>query len=497
MYKFESKYIHIHYFFFCVHFHCKYDFVFIQINSNENFSQWICKECITKVSKAFNFRKQCWEADEFLRTSGLEEVSTQNYEDDQILNSTDKTNYDDAIENDETKNNIKNVEPDSYKDTEKFDVVLEDVIKCHTIENSPESLVENDLIFESDLIPEPSNEISIDLNCDDEDLKTLTDIDAYVDALINDTYLNIYPDDNEFELLDKIFASTSCDSPEDVDKMILDFVNDFEGNKDIKKTKKSLKKKNKSRKRNNECEWVCQHCGKNFYKKSSYATHILGHKNPQYTRIFSEQNRGDFECSFCGKRYTNKIPFKTHLKIHDENNPNKCDICGKICTAPSLLEYHKFSHNVSNQIRFECNKCGKNLFNKADLTAHLKFHTGNKPFSCTICDKAFYTKSHLRGHIEIHSTEKKYKCDICFKFFKTKRLMKHHEKLHDNNNRKELKCTYCNKTYKTKRKKIEHMVKHPQYKSFSCRFCFKAYMSQSNLDTHIRIYHTDLITRKN
>jgi hypothetical protein len=56
-----------------------------------------------------------------------------------------------------------------------------------------------------------------------------------------------------------------------------------------------------------------------------------------------------------------------------------------------------------------CNICG-NLY--AELSSHMKIHTGEKKYSCHLCPKTFTQSGHLTRHINSHLDIRKYQCEI-------------------------------------------------------------------------------------
>ena len=60
------------------------------------------------------------------------------------------------------------------------------------------------------------------------------------------------------------------------------------------------------------------------------------------------------------------------------------------------------SSNGSNRGKkksHQCHICGKVFQRSRDLEAHLRAHTGDKPFCCEKCGKGFKLKHHLKSHI--------------------------------------------------------------------------------------------------
>ncbi|KAK2503729.1 hypothetical protein MC885_006864 [Smutsia gigantea] len=267
---------------------------------------------------------------------------------------------------------------------------------------------------------------------------------------------------------------------------------------------------------------MCDLCGREFAHASGMQYHKL-------TEHFDEK---PFSCEECGAKFAANSTLKNHLRLHTGDRPFMCKHCLMTFTQASALAYHtkkkhsediedpydckkcrmsfptlqdhrKHIHEVHSKEYHPCPTCGKIFSAPSMLERHMVTHVGGKPFSCGICNKAYQQLSGLWYHNRTHHPDvfaaqnhrsskfASLQCSSCDKTFPNTIEHKKHIKA-EHAGSQPFRCLYCAATFRFPGA-LQHHVTTEHFKqsenTFPCELCGELFTSQAQLDGHLESEH--------
>ncbi|XP_030064702.1 transcription factor Sp3 isoform X1 [Microcaecilia unicolor] len=132
----------------------------------------------------------------------------------------------------------------------------------------------------------------------------------------------------------------------------------------------------------------------------------------------------------------------THLRVQvideegDQPNQEGKRLRRVACTCPNCKEGGGRGANLGKKKQHVCHipGCGKVYGKTSHLRAHLRWHSGERPFVCNwmFCGKRFTRSDELQRHRRTHTGEKKFVCPECSKRFMRSDHLAKHIKTHQN-----------------------------------------------------------------
>ncbi|KAM7380531.1 hypothetical protein PAMP_003820 [Pampus punctatissimus] len=159
---------------------------------------------------------------------------------------------------------------------------------------------------------------------------------------------------------------------------------------------------------------------------------------PGDIRIKEEPDAGDWQLRSDSTLNTSDL---SHLHVRLVDEEDQLGQEGKrlrrvACTCPNCKESGGRGSSMGKKKQHICHiaGCGKVYGKTSHLRAHLRWHSGERPFVCSwmFCGKRFTRSDELQRHRRTHTGEKKFVCPECSKRFMRSDHLAKHIKTHQN-----------------------------------------------------------------
>uniref|UniRef100_A0AAA9U1G2 Zinc finger and BTB domain containing 40 n=1 Tax=Bos taurus TaxID=9913 RepID=A0AAA9U1G2_BOVIN len=242
--------------------------------------------------------------------------------------------------------------------------------------------------------------------------------------------------------------------------------------------------------------YVCRDCGKGFRQANGLSIHLHTFHNIE----------DPYDCKKCRMSFPTLQDHRKHIHEVHSKEYHPCPTCGKIFSAPSMLERHMVTHVGGKP--FSCGICNKAYQQLSGLWYHNRTHHPDvfaaqnhrsskfSSLQCSSCDKTFSNTLEHKKHIKTeHADVKFHECDQCKELFPTPALLQVHVKCQHSGSQP-FRCLYCAATFRFPGA-LQHHVTTEHFKqsesTFPCELCGELFTSQAQLDCHLESEHPKVL----
>ncbi|XP_036204762.1 zinc finger and BTB domain-containing protein 40 isoform X4 [Myotis myotis] len=209
-----------------------------------------------------------------------------------------------------------------------------------------------------------------------------------------------------------------------------------------------------------------------------------------------------YDCKKCRMSFSTLQDHRKHIHEVHSKEYHACPTCGKIFSAPSMLERHMVTHVGGKP--FSCGICNKAYQQLSGLWYHNRTHHPDvfaaqnhrsskfSSLQCSSCDKTFSNTIEHKKHIKTeHADMKFHECEQCKEIFPTPALLQVHIKCQHSGSQP-FRCLYCAATFRFPGA-LQHHVTTEHFKqsesTFPCELCGELFTSQAQLEGHLESEH--------